>query len=386
MPVGTRGTVKGLLPEQVAETGSQIILNNTYHLLLRPGSELIAQLGGCHKFMDWNGPILTDSGGFQVFSLSHISKMDEDGVTFRSHLDGAPVRLTPERSMQVQNELGADIIMAFDDCPPAMREIGAGVATAAGGGGTGTGRAGGGAGGGGDDGLAGRGMLSHALPMEEYALRNRMAADRTRRWLARCVEAHGRKADQALFGIVQGGMDLELRSRCAADVAEFDLPGHAIGGCAVGEGFANMVKVVRHTAVLLPEAKPRYLMGVGYARDLVAAVRAGMDMFDCVLPTRNGRNAQAFTRTGVLKLRNERHRSDPGPVEADCDCLCCRRFSRAYLRHLFMVGEMLGPILLSIHNIRFFQRLMLDIRNAIRENDWSLLAEAWPIAVEGLAE
>jgi queuine tRNA-ribosyltransferase len=313
--------------------------------------------------MGWSGPILTDSGGFQVFSLGDVRSIDEDGVTFRSEVDGSYVRLTPERSIEAQNRIGADIIMAFDDCPPASTDDVTDARSDAGES---------------DSPIAG-GMARHAVSAAEYAERNLLAVDRTERWLARCVAAHARKADQALFGIVQGGLDLEMRARCAAAVTGHDLPGYAIGGVAVGEGHEAMMRVVRHTAPLLPADRPRYLMGVGYERDLLAAVMAGVDMFDCVLPTRNGRNANAFTRHGPIRLRNARYARDPGPIAADCDCTCCRRFSRAYLRHLFLAGEMLGPILVSLHNLRHFQRLMLDIRAAIRDDGWSSLRSAWPV-------
>ncbi len=358
MPVGTQAAVKGLLPQLVADTGSRVLLNNTYHLMLRPGSDLIDRLGGVHRFMGWDRPILTDSGGFQVYSLADINRMDEDGVTFRSHIDGAELRLTPERSMQVQNELGADIIMAFDDCPPAAEVDPEDVAA--------------------EKGTSGR----HRVPSEGYDRRNREAVDRTARWLGRCVAAHGRPEEQALFGIVQGGTDLELRAGCVERVAAHDLPGYAIGGCAVGEGHEAMMRVVRHTAPRLPADRPRYLMGVGYERDLVAAAWAGVDMFDCVLPTRNGRNANAFTAAGQIRLRNARFAEDPAPIDAACDCAACRQFSRAYLRHLFMAGEMLGPILVSVHNIRHFQRLMLDIRRSITEDSRSLLERNWPVLSE----
>ncbi|MHB1157463.1 MAG: tRNA guanosine(34) transglycosylase Tgt [Phycisphaerales bacterium] len=357
MPVGTKATVKGQLPGNVAETGAQIILGNTYHLMLRPGSELVAHHGGLHQFMAWDGAILTDSGGFQVFSLGDINQIDEDGVTFKSHLDGAMHRLTAERSMKIQNDLGADIIMAFDDCPP------------------------GGVGG------SGFGVREEAVDRTanrkpqtvNYAERNRAAAERTIRWLERCKVAHMRKEEQSLFGIVQGGTDLALRSWCAEHVTGLDLPGYAIGGVAVGEPAEEIAKVVRHTAALLPVDKPRYLMGVGYERDIVEAVRGGVDMFDCVLPTRNGRNANAFTRGGQIRLRNAGYALDRGPIDERCDCLACRRFSRGYIRHLFMADEMLGPILVSLHNLRHFQRLMLDIRRAIRDDGWSSLRAEWPV-------
>jgi queuine tRNA-ribosyltransferase len=336
MPIGTRGSVKGLTPAQVRGTGSQIILANAYHLMLRPGGEAVAARGGLHGFMRWEGPILTDSGGYQAFSMSDINAIDDDGVTFRSIVDGSKIRLTPERAIEVQNQLGADIIMAFDDCPPA------------------------------------------ADPADPARLEQ--AHDRTIRWLHRCRDAHARPDDQALFGIVQGGTDPEMRAASAAAVTAVDLPGYAIGGVAVGEGTRQIHDVVRMTAPLLPEDKPRYLMGVGYEWDLLEAIRAGVDMFDCVLPTRNGRNANAFTRQGPMHVRNARFKDDPEVLEPGCDCEACEGgFTRAYLRHLFMAKEMLGPILVSLHNIRHFQRLLLDIRAAIRENSWSLLFEAWPV-------
>ena len=354
MPVGTKATVKGMLPHVVKATGSEIILSNTYHLMLRPGSELVARQGGLHRFMNWDRPILTDSGGFQVFSLTDIRDIDEQGVTFRSHIDGSEQRLTPERSIEIQNQLGADIIMAFDDCPPASEEhanVSSGMGTA----------------------------KRHAVQAGSYDDRNRLAAERTLRWLERSIAAHARPDEQALFPIVQGGTDLDLRTWCAERVREFDQPGFAIGGVAVGEGHEKLVEVVRHTAPILPEAKPRYLMGVGYERDIVAAVRAGVDMFDCVLPTRNGRNANAFTPTGPIRLRNAQFKDDHRPIDPTCDCEVCKGYSRAYIRHLFMADEMLGPILVSIHNIRHFQRLMLDIRHAIRDDAWSLLRSKWPV-------
>lgn len=378
MPVGTRGTVKGLLPPQVAATGAQILLNNTYHLLLRPGSELIEQLGGVHRFMGWDGPILTDSGGYQAYSMADLNAVDDDGVSFKSIIDGSMIRLTPERAIRVQNQLGADIIMAFDDCPPSVDPAA---------------------------GPVNQTRLREAAKRDrghkkayDHAARLRTANERTIRWLERCKHAHARPDEQALFGIVQGGTDLDLRAWSVQRVCSVDLPGYAIGGVAVGEHHDEIAGVVRHTADLMPADKPRYLMGVGYERDLVAAVLAGVDMFDCVLPTRNGRNANAFTRTGQIRLRNARYRDDPGPIEAGCDCPACgpgshgwatpggQSISRAYLRHLFMAGEMLGPILLSLHNLRHFQRLMLDIRSAIREDDWSGLAHRWPVAAGAIPD
>ncbi|MSR43802.1 MAG: tRNA guanosine(34) transglycosylase Tgt [Phycisphaerales bacterium] len=338
MPVATAAAMKGLTPTQVRATGSQCILNNAFHLLLRPGADRIADIGGVHQFMRWDGPILTDSGGFQAFSMAQINRIDENGATFQSFIDGKLVHLGPESSMAVQQALGADIAMAFDDCPPAGDSI-AEIARAA---------------------------------------RTLQAKDRTLRWLERCIAAHHRN-DQALFGIVQGGTDLALRSSSVDATCAFDMAGYAIGGVAVGEGTMAIERVVRHTAPLLPADRPRYLMGVGYPRDIVMAVESGVDMFDCVLPTRNGRNGMAFTREGALRLRNAKHAEDPKPIELDCDCeACAGGFSRAYLRHLFMAGEMLGPTLISLHNIRIFQRLLLDIRRAIEEDTWLQFRRAWP--------
>ena len=319
MPVGTQGTVKGLFPQHVAETGAQIILGNTYHLMLRPGEKTVAALGDLHKFMGWPGPILTDSGGFQVFSLSDINKVTDDGVTFKSHIDGAMHHLTPAKSIQVQNDLGADIIMCFDQCPPG----------------------------------------DAPLDVQQRAF------DRTLRWAELSKKAHARRDDQALFGIVQGGTFLDLRAQCAEQLIALDFPGYALGGLAVGEGFEAMKTVLKHSTPLLPSQKPRYLMGVGFPRDIVEAVRHGVDMFDCVMPTRNGRNAYAFARDGALKLRNAKYARDPGPIEADCDCYACRNFTRGAIRHFFFASEMLGPMLVSLHNTRFYQRLMADIRSSI---------------------
>lgn len=319
MNVGTQGTVKGLLPNMLAESGAQVLLGNTYHLMLRPGEKTVAALGGLHRMMSWDGPILTDSGGFQVFSLADINKITDHSVTFKSHIDGSMVELSPRRSIEVQNALGADIIMAFDECPRA-----------------------------------------DAPP--DY---QRLAVERTIRWAGECQAAHARPQDQSLFAIVQGGIDLELRAHCVRALIEMNFPGYAIGGLAVGEGFDAMVHVLDATTPLLPADRPRYLMGVGFPRDIIAAVAAGIDMFDCVLPTRNGRNAYAFTASGPLRLRNSRFSTDQGPIEPGCDCYACRHFSRGAIRHYFFASEMLGPILVSAHNVRFFQRLMADVRQSI---------------------
>ena len=319
MPVGTQGTVKGTYPQHLKEAGAGIILGNTYHLMLRPGEKTVAALGDLHKFMGWAGPILTDSGGFQVFSLSDINTITDEGVTFKSHVDGAKHHLTPERSIQIQNDLGADIIMCFDQCPPG----------------------------------------------DAPAAVQRAAFDRTLKWAEQSKAAHARPDEQSLFGIVQGGVDLELRAECAERLIALDLPGYAVGGLAVGEGFEAMKTVLGHTPALLPTHKPRYLMGVGFPRDIVEAVRCGIDMFDCVMPTRNGRNAYAFTMHGVVRLKNSQYTRDAGPIEAGCDCHACVNFSRGAIRHFFLAGEMLGPMLVSLHNTRFYQRLMADVRASI---------------------
>ena len=358
MPVGTRGSVKGLTPQQVRATGSEIILNNAYHLMLRPGDEQIAELGGVHSFMRWNHPILTDSGGYQAWSMADINKIDEDGVTFASIIDGSTIRLTPERSIEIQNNLGADIIMAFDDCPSSVEPQKHDVA-----------------------------RRRHALVARDGAMtsvehehRLLQSLDRTTRWLERCKQSHQRPDEQALFGIVQGGTNHNLRARSVEQVCNIELPGYAIGGVAVGESPEKIQEIVKFTADLLPDKKPRYLMGVGYERDLVAAVASGMDMFDCVLPTRNGRNGQAFTRNGQLHLRNACFKRDTRVIEEACTCdTCTSGYSRAYLRHLYMSKEMLGGILVSMHNIHHFQSLMIDIRASIRDNSWSALWQRWPV-------
>jgi len=336
MPVGTRGSVKGLWPQQVRDSGADIILANTYHLALRPGAELIEQLGGLHRFIGWDGPILTDSGGYQVFSLAELNHITDDGVKFRSHIDGQWLYLDAVSATRIQNQLGADIIMAFDECPP---------------------------------GDAGREVVAQAV-------------DRTIRWAAGCRQAHHRD-DQALFGIVQGGVFHDLRRLCADRLIDLNFQGYSIGGLSVGETHENMVEVLNELVPHLPSGKPRYLMGVGMPRDILAAVRSGVDMFDCVLPTRNGRNGYAFTSTNPLRLRNEKYRAQDQPLEADCPCPTCRRFSRAYIRHLFLAGEMMGPILLSTHNSWFFQRFMARLRDLIPKGDWGTLLTEFPVAAAG---
>ena len=350
MPVATAAAMKGLTVDHVRESRSQIILNNAYHLMLRPGSDRVARFGGSHKFMRWDGPILTDSGGYQAFSMSDINSVNENGVTFKSFIDGSKIELTPERSIQVQNEIGADIIMAFDDCPPTREEDCVNP----------------------EKKVRLKGMT--------YLERLEQSNDRTARWLDRCVTAHARSSDQALFGIVQGGTDEALRQRSVEQVCAHDLPGYAIGGVAVGEGPEQIHKTVAFTARLLPRDRPRYLMGVGYERDIVRAVAAGVDMFDCVLPTRNGRKAYAFTRTGPIKLKNARFADDQRPIDEACGCPTCRGgYSRGYLRHLFAAGEWLGQNLVSQHNLWHYQSLLLDIRQAIRDDCWSSLLDSWPV-------
>lgn len=330
MPVGTRATIKGLTPAQLAETGAQIVLANTYHLMIRPGPETVAALGGLHRFMNWPGPILTDSGGFQVFSLAALRSLSDDGVAFQSHIDGALVELTPEASIRVQNELGADIIMCFDECAP--------------------------------------------LPSTPAALRQAVA--RTVSWAQRCRRVHAR-ADQALYGIVQGGLDLGLRRRCLDALAEIGFDGYALGGLSVGEAPAQMWALLHEFADELPADRPRYLMGVGTPRDLVEAVTAGVDQFDCVLPTRNGRKGYAFTSRGVLRLRNAAHRTSGDSLDADCHCYACRGFSRGYVRHLLMQQEALGATLVSIHNLTFYQRLMAEMRAAIEAGVFESWRASW---------
>lgn len=337
MPVGTRAALKGLTPAQIAETGTQVVLANTYHLMLRPGTEVIEQLGGLHRFMAWDRPLLTDSGGYQVFSLAELRQTNDEGVEFRSHIDGAILRLTPESSIAAQNQLGADIIMPLDECPP--------------------------------------------LPAQPGVLRE--AVRRTVAWAARSREAH-RREDQALYGIVQGGLDLELRRRCLEQLVELKFDGYAIGGLSVGEPQQAMWSLLGDFADELPAERPRYLMGVGTPRDLVEAVGAGVDQFDCVLPTRNGRNGYVFTSRGTLRMRNARHSASDAVLDPACDCYTCRNFSRGYLRHLFLSGEVLGATLVSLHNVYFYQSLMRQMRAAIEAGEF----EAWkePFAAGGVAD
>lgn len=324
MPVGTAATVKGLTPEMVRDAGAQIILSNTYHLALRPGDELIAELGGLHQFMNWSGPILTDSGGYQVFSLAGQRTITDHGAKFKSHIDGSPLELTPEKAVEIQQNLGSDIAMVLDECPPA-------------------------------DG-------------EEAKLRE--AVRRTTLWAKRCQDHHSHPY-QVQFAIVQGALNLELRAESAEQLVALDFPGYALGGFSVGEAPELMHQALPSCAQLLPSHKPRYLMGVGRPIDLLIAVQAGVDMFDCVMPTRSGRNAQAFTKNGAIRLRNACHRRDSAPVQSDCACYCCRHYSRGYLHHLFAADEMLGPILLSLHNIAYYLQLMSDARQAIEEHRFS---------------
>lgn len=321
MPVGTAGTVKAMMPSSVAATGAEIVLGNTYHLMLRPGAERIAALGGLHAFMNWPGPILTDSGGFQVMSLAKLRKITEQGVRFRSHIDGTYHTLSPESSMEIQRLLDADITMAFDECTP--------------------------------------------FPAEEETARESM--DLSMRWAARSKDAFVARPGYGLFGIVQGGVYPTLRHESVAALTAIGFDGYAVGGLAVGEGQALMFETLEVTTPLLPVDRPRYLMGVGKPDDLVGAVKRGIDMFDCVLPTRSGRNAQAFTRRGTLNLKNARHADDPRPIDEECPCPACADHSRAYMHHLIKSSEMLGPMLLTWHNLTYYQQLMAGMRASIEE-------------------
>jgi len=321
MPVGTYGTVKGMLPRDIAEIGAEIILGNTFHLMLRPGTEVVKKHGDLHDFIQWQGPILTDSGGFQVFSLGDMRKITEKGVEFKSPIDGSPVFIDPEKSMQVQRDLGSDVVMIFDECTP--------------------------------------------YPATEKQANDSMQL--SLRWAERSKKAHGDNPS-ALFGIVQGGMYESLRDESMAGLEEIGFDGYAIGGLSVGEPKEDMVRILEHLGDKMPAEKPRYLMGVGKPADLVEAVLRGIDMFDCVMPTRNARNGHLFTSTGVIKIRNAVHRGDTAPLDENCDCYTCQNFSRGYLHHLDKCGEILGAQLNTIHNLRYYQNLMSGMRDAI-END-----------------
>lgn len=330
MPVGTAGSVKACAPDDLRALEAQIILGNTYHLMLRPGEKLIGELGGLHRFISWERPMLTDSGGFQVYSLSEMRKITEEGATFQSHLDGAKHVLSPERSIEIQETLGADIIMAFDECPPALSE---------------------------------RSYLEPSLA-------------RTTRWLGRCVSAWSRLRS-SLFGIVQGGLFEDLRRRHAEEICAIDLPGYALGGYAVGEAPEQMHAGVAFSAPLLPKAKPRYLMGVGTPIDLLTCVGAGIDMFDCVMPTRNARNGFLFTSQGKLVIKHARYAKDPRPIDPACSCYTCRTFSRSYLRHLFNAKELVVMRLNTIHNLHFYLGLMKEARLAIEQDRYAAFLKAF---------
>ncbi len=319
MPVGTAGTVKAMLPESVAATGADIVLGNTYHLMLRPGAARVAELDGLHRFMNWEKPILTDSGGFQVMSLAELRRLTEDGVRFKSHIDGSAHTLTPESSMEIQRQLGSDIVMAFDECTP-------------------------------------------------YPAEKDVAAESMRlsmRWARRSRDAFGDRPGHALFGIQQGSVHRDLREESAEALTGIGFDGYAIGGLAVGEGQEQMFEVLDHAPGMLPKDRPRYLMGVGKPDDIVGAVLRGVDMFDCVLPTRSGRTGQAFTRHGVVNVKNARHADDPRPLDPNCTCPCCRSYCRAYLHHVFRAGEIIASMLLTWHNLHYYQELMAGLRSAI---------------------
>lgn len=327
MPVGTAGTVKAMMPESVRAAGADIVLGNTYHLMLRPGAERIGRLGGLHRFMNWSGPILTDSGGFQVMSLAGLRELTEQGVTFRSHIDGSQHEITPERSIEIQRLLGSDIVMAFDECP--------------------------------------------ALPAERGRIEESMLL--SMRWAKRSREAFGDRPSQAIFGIQQGGLEVDLRQESARYLRTIGFDGYAVGGLAVGEEQQAMFGILDHVPGMLPVDRPRYLMGVGKPDDIVGAVKRGIDMMDCVLPSRSGRTGQAFTRRGTVNIKNARHANDPSPLDEGCSCPACRNYSRAYLHHVFRSGEIISSMLLTWHNIHYFQEIMEGMRNAIVEGrfaDW----------------
>ena len=324
MAVGTQGTVKGLTPVQLKEAGVGMVLGNTYHLMLRPGSERIQKLGGLHRFMNWDGPILTDSGGFQVFSLAKLTRKDRSGVRFQSHIDGSTYMLDPEHSMKVQQELGSDVVMAFDDC------------------------------------------TAHPSDFET----TRASMELTHHWAKRSLEAFKGK-DQALFGIVQGGMHKTLRTESAQKIRSLPFSGIAIGGLSVGEPKDVMYDILAHTAPLLPEDKPHYLMGVGTPADLVNAISVGVDMFDCVMPTRNARNAQAFTTAGTVSIKQAAYKDDPAPLDPACSCYTCTGFSRAYLHHLYKAKEILSSVLMTLHNLAYYQDLMARVRKGIENGSFN---------------
>ncbi|WP_198555452.1 tRNA guanosine(34) transglycosylase Tgt [Colwellia sp. 75C3] len=336
MPVGTYGTVKGMKAEEVAATGAHIILGNTFHLMLRPGTDIIEQHGGLHDFMNWSGPILTDSGGFQVFSLGKMSKITEEGVRFSSPVNGEKIMLTPERSMEVQRSLNSDIVMIFDECTPYP--------------------------------------ASHKESKDSMEL--------SLRWAQRSKDAHG-DSPNALFGIVQGGMYEDLREVSVAGLKAIEFDGYAIGGLSVGEPKEDMVRILDHTAPLIPKNKPRYLMGVGKPEDLVEGVRRGIDMFDCVMPTRNARNGHLFVNTGVIKIRNAAHKTDVAPLDDTCDCYTCKNYSRAYLHHLDKCKEILGSQLNTLHNLHFYQKVMQGLRDAIEQGKLDAYVEEF-YALRGL--
>jgi len=325
MPVGTQATVKAMTPDDLLQVGARIILGNTYHLYLRPGLELVRKMGGLHGFMQWHEPILTDSGGFQVFSLGELRKITEEGVRFQSHIDGSYHFITPEISIAIQEALGADIIMCFDECPPSPADFA---------------------------------YVSRSLEM-------------TSRWAKRCKEAHTRR-DQALFGIVQGGIFPELRARSMHDLQEIGFDGYALGGVSVGEEKARMLEVMQFSAPLFPDDKPRYVMGIGTPEDLIEGIHAGYDMFDCVMPTRNARNGMLFTSFGRVNIKRGEYLDDPAPLDPECGCYVCRTFSRAYLRHLFRCGEILSARLNTLHNLHYYLNLMAEARKAIAAGRFSL--------------
>ena len=331
MPVGTAATVKAMMPESVKATGAQILLGNTYHLMLRPGASRVASLGGLHKFMNWDGPILTDSGGFQVMSLADLRKLTEEGVSFRSHIDGSRHMLSPETSMQIQKDLGSDIVMCFDECP--------------------------------------------ALPADRTRIRESM--ELSMRWAKRSRDAFGDRPGYALFGIQQGGLEEDLRGESAEALKGIEFDGYAIGGLAVGEGQEAMFGALDYAPGQLPVDKPRYLMGVGKPDDIVGAVERGVDMFDCVLPSRSGRTGQALTRMGAVNIKNARHQDDPRPLDAQCTCPTCQNYSRAYLHHVFKAQEIISSMLLTWHNLHYYQELMAGLRGAIEAGSLPSFVEAF---------